>query len=120
MASNVKIHGVGGMTIAEIRAAVAAGGRFVVYPYAESWVVVSFRRRTDPVFVKPGATSAAAKLAPVLHSLLFGWWGIPWGPIFTIGSIVGTLRGGSDVTADVMADLELRYRDRPLEALPKA
>ncbi|HET7181368.1 MAG TPA: hypothetical protein VFI15_03965 [Candidatus Limnocylindrales bacterium] len=120
MAKGFKVRGVGGMTIAELRAAVGSGARFVVYPYAESWVVVSFRRVTDPILVRPTVSSGAGKAAPLLHSLLFGWWGIPWGPIFTIQGVFRTLRGGVDVTSDVMADLEMLYRERPLEPLPKA
>ena len=27
-------------------------------------------------------------------SVLFGWWGFPWGPLHTIGSILGNLFGG--------------------------
>jgi hypothetical protein len=30
-----------------------------------------------------------------LISLIFGWWGIPWGPVFTVQTIGGNLRGGT-------------------------
>ena len=40
-----------------------------------------------------------------LISLLAGWWGIPWGPIYTITSLVTNLRGGKDVTQHVIASL---------------
>jgi Fe-S cluster assembly iron-binding protein IscA len=29
-----------------------------------------------------------------LCSLVFGWWGFPWGPFFTIESVVGNILGG--------------------------
>jgi hypothetical protein len=120
MAKGFKVRGVGGMTIAELKTAVAGGATFVVYPYAESWVVVSFKRVSDPILVGPAISRGGGKAVPLLHSLLFGWWGFPWGPIFTIQTVVRTLRGGIDVTNDVMADLEMRYRERPLEPLPRA
>ena len=120
MAGKLGVNGVGGMTIAEVKAAVAGGAKFVVFPYAESWIVVSFRRATKPTFIRAGTSGAGAKAVPILHSLLFGWWGFPWGPIFTIGTIAQTLRGGTDVTAEVMAGLESTYAGRTLEPLPKA
>ena len=35
-------------------------------------------------------------------SLLLGWWGIPWGPIWTISTMVSNFRGGKDVTGQVV------------------
>ena len=36
-----------------------------------------------------------------LVAFLFGWWGIPWGPIYTLKSIGSNIAGGSrtDVAA---------------------
>ena len=42
-----------------------------------------------------------------LLTLLAGWWGIPWGPIYTIQSLVVNLKGGKDVTASLAAQLGL-------------
>jgi hypothetical protein len=112
-----KIQGVRGMTIAAVRSAVSGGARFRAFPYCESWLIVSFRRISDPVLVKPGEAMLRAGGTQVLHSLLFGWWGFPWGPIWTVSTIWRTLHGGIDVTDAVMADLELAYRDRQLEPI---
>ena len=32
-----------------------------------------------------------------LVTFLLGWWGIPWGPIYTIQSLVSNLRGGNRI-----------------------
>jgi len=112
-----KIHGAGGMTIAAVRAAVSGGARFLVFPYCESWLIVSFRRVSDPVLVKPGESTLRAAGVPILHSLLFGWWGFPWGPIWTVMTVSRSLRGGIDVTGPLMADLEDAYADRQLEPI---
>ena len=37
----------------------------------------------------------------MLVSLLFGWWGIPFGPIYTIWSIAENFKG-KDVTQEVI------------------
>jgi len=57
-------------------------------------------------------------MGPILMSLTFGWWGFPWGPIWTIQTLAETFRGGLDVTEEVMAYLEAAYVDRQLEPLP--
>jgi hypothetical protein len=33
--------------------------------------------------------------------LVAGWWGIPWGPIYTVQSNYNNSRGGKDVTQAV-------------------
>jgi len=38
-------------------------------------------------------------------TMLLGWWGIPWGPIYTIGSIFRNLSGGVDVTQEVIESM---------------
>lgn len=111
----LKIKRARGLTLAALRAAISGGARFVVFPYCESWILVSFKRATDPILVRPGESRLRVAGAPIVHSLLFGWWGIPWGPFWTITTLWRTLRGGIDVTDDVMAHLELAYADRQLE-----
>jgi hypothetical protein len=39
-------------------------------------------------------------------TLVMGWWGIPWGPIFSITSLVTDFGGGKDVTQEVLASLQ--------------
>ena len=39
----------------------------------------------------------------VIISALLGWWGIPFGPKFTLESIRTNMKGGKDVTDEVMA-----------------
>jgi hypothetical protein len=34
-------------------------------------------------------------------SLLFGWWGLPWGLIYTPLTLWTNLSGGRDVTAEL-------------------
>jgi hypothetical protein len=41
----------------------------------------------------------------VLLNFFIGWWGLPWGPIYTIGAIFNQIQGGKDVTTEVMSEL---------------
>ncbi len=53
----------------------------------------------SPAPVRPVCDSCrvTAGLPYSLLSLLFGWWGIPWGPIYTVQSIIQNFRGGAVV-----------------------
>lgn len=57
----------------------------VSYTYVMSVIVMTFRRQTPYYFLEAEAKEAArAKLLCILCNLTLGWWGIPWGPIWTI------------------------------------
>ena len=97
----MKIKGIEGMTVQQVRDELDRGARFVYFPYCISAVVMSFRRSSDIFFVRPGE-STLGKAAPyAATSLLLGWWGIPWGLIWTPAALYHALRGGKDVTAQV-------------------
>ncbi len=100
-----KIVGIERMTVQQVQDAVASGGRFVVYQYCFSVIVMSFKRSSDIHFV-PAGESALRKGAPYLAtSLLAGWWGIPWGPIWTLATVFKNLGGGVDVTPQVLSSI---------------
>ena len=96
------IHGIGTMTQAEIMDELKRGGRFVVYRYCFSLVVVTYRRGTDVYFIKAGESAALRGLKWTLLTLVAGWWGFPWGPIFSVQCLYTNLTGGKEVTADVI------------------
>jgi hypothetical protein len=100
---SVKIIGTEGLSNEAIRAELAGGARFVIYQYCISIVILTFRRPSDIHFVRPGESAATKGLKFTLLSSLLGWWGIPWGPIYTIQAIWTNSRGGRDVTQQVLA-----------------
>jgi hypothetical protein len=102
----MKINGVQGMTLEEVRHEVERGGRFVIYQYCISLLVITFRRPSDIYFVKGGHSRFAKGLSYAAITLVMGWWGIPWGPIFSITSLVTDFGGGKDVTQEVLASLQ--------------
>jgi hypothetical protein len=102
---HVKILGIEGMTGAQVEAEVAKGGKFVYYTYCISIIFMTFRRSSDIHFVRAGESSLTPGLGWTALSLVMGWWGIPWGPIYTIGALFTNLGGGKNVTQDVMNSL---------------
>jgi hypothetical protein len=103
MSTNVKIVGIEGHSLESLRDAVARNAKFVFFSYNFSLVVISFKRSTNIYFVKPGESRIMKGLPYTLLSLTFGWWGIPWGIIYTIQTLATNLSGGTDVTAEVIA-----------------
>jgi len=99
----MKIQGIEGMTVSYIQSEVARGGKFVIYQYCISILIMTFRRNSDVYFIKAGESAAGPGMGFTLLSLVLGWWGIPWGPIYTISAVYTNLNGGKDVTAEIMA-----------------
>jgi len=95
------IKGTEGLSEQDINRMLQNGARFVVYKYCISIVVMTFQRSSDIHFIPPGESSVTKGLPYVLLSLVLGWWGIPWGPVHTIGSLYTNLSGGKDVTNEV-------------------
>jgi hypothetical protein len=101
----MKIHGIEGMSVDHVRDEVNRGGRLVIYTYCVSILVMTFKRPAGIRLIKAGHSTAAGSWPWIVVSLLFGWWGIPWGPIYTIETIYRNLCGGIDVTDDFMRQI---------------
>lgn len=70
----------------------------VVFGYCISLFILSQKRNSKIYIIKNKKEVLLKSLPYSLISLLFGWWGIPWGPIWTISTIVDNFCGGKDVT----------------------
>jgi hypothetical protein len=96
------IKNLNGLTAEQVSREIQRGGRFVMYQYTISLVVVTFQRSSDIFFIPGNEKGIARGMGFTCLSLVFGWWGLPWGPIRTISSIACNLSGGKDVTQEVM------------------
>jgi len=72
--------------------------RFVVFQYCISLGIVTFRRSSAVKVVPAGGSTFLVGLPYTLLTLAAGWWGLPWGPIYTLGALAHNLGGGTDVT----------------------
>ena len=97
-----EIKNIENLTINEINEELQNGGKFVIFQYCFSIIVITFRRSSNIYFIKAGESTAKYSIGYTLLSLIFGWWGIPWGPIYTIGALFSNLTGGKDITQDVV------------------
>lgn len=99
---SMDIKNMEGLSLSQLKREVDHGGKFVVYQYTISVLIMTFRRSGGIYFIKSNENAVVKGLGYTLISLFFGWWGIPWGPIYTIGSLYNNLKGGKDVTAEVL------------------
>ncbi|MCS6849908.1 MAG: hypothetical protein NZ700_01920 [Gemmataceae bacterium] len=102
----MRIRGLERLPTAELERGLPAGGRFVVYEYCISLVCLSLRRPSAVYFVRNDLAAWLQGLPYALVTFLAGWWGIPWGLIYTPLALATDLTGGVDVTEEVLAYLQ--------------
>ncbi len=100
----MEIKGVKNMSSIDMVKEVDKGGRFVLYTYCISIVVMTFKRPSAVYFLKSNESPVKHGWPFLLISTIFGWWGIPWGPVYTVQSIYKSF-AGTDVTFEVVKSL---------------
>lgn len=90
------------LTNADLQYELEQGGKFVRFSYTISIIVMSFRRESDMYFMRNGESHWKFSWPFTLISLFLGWWGLPWGFIYTPWSIIQNMSGGKDYTKDVL------------------
>ncbi len=99
----MKIKNIDGLSANDLQHAVDNGGRFLYFPYTISFIIVTFKRTSGVYLIRGNENPRDRSLRFTLASFLLGWWGIPWGPKYTIKSVLTNLKGGKDVTDEVMS-----------------
>ena len=96
------VSGTEGMSLGAVEDDILQGGRFVIFLWNFSLVILSFRRGSSLTYVRSSEWVGPKSLMWSLLSLCIGPWGIPWGVIFTITSLYTNCKGGKDVTPEVL------------------
>lgn len=83
--------------------------RYAAFPYVVSVLVVTFRRGWSGLYCAQCRRAQMAKAR--MLSLGLGWWGIPWGPIWTLGALFESMEGRvpPEVNAPYLGTLGLRF-----------
>ena len=89
----------------QLQQEIQQGAKFVIYQYCISLLVITFKRSSNIYFIRHEENVILKGLVYTLVSLLLGWWGIPWGPIYTIQSVWVNFNGGRDVTREMLASM---------------
>lgn len=99
----MRIKNIDGLSAEDLQQEAEKGGRFVYFPFTVSLIVVTFKRTSDVYLIRGNEKTVTKSFPFILISALFGWWGIPFGPRYTLAGIRTNLNGGKDVTDEVMA-----------------
>lgn len=100
------VRGLEQLSLSELDQEIQKGGRFVFFEYCVSLLVVSSRRPSPVWFLKSDELAWGKRLRFSLLSFLLGWWGIPWGLVYTPLTLITNLTGGCDVTAQFRPETE--------------
>ena len=111
----MKIKNIEGLSADDLQEEANRGGRFVYYVFVISLIVVTFKKTSGVYLIRSGENAVIKGIPYILLSFFFGWWGIPFGPKFTLESMLTNWRGGKDVTDDVMATVEGHLLFRELQ-----
>ena len=94
---NQQIRGAEGITEEQLSWELQRGGRLVVFHYCVSGIVLTFRQPSAIYLIRQGESAIWKGLPYTLLSLVTGWWGFPWGPIYTVSSLITNFGGGEPI-----------------------
>lgn len=77
---------------------ISAQPRIVVFKSVKSFLVVTIRKPIAGVFCSDCAQKQAIKASAT--TWLLGWWGFPWGPIYTAQALISNMFGGVEPPLD--------------------
>jgi len=101
----IQIKNIEGLSVDEINHELNNGAKFVIFQYCISILIMTFKRSSDIYFIKSGESTVKYSIGFSVITFILGWWGIPWGPIYTIGALYRNISGGKDITQEVLASL---------------
>jgi hypothetical protein len=79
--------------VCSVCAKVSAQPRVVVFRSVKSFLLLTIRKPIVGVYCSPCAQKQSLKASAT--SWLLGWWGFPWGPLYTVQALVTNMFGGS-------------------------
>ena len=80
-------------------------------------MILSFKQGTDIYFLRSTENAVVKSLPYTLLTLVAGWWGIPFGPIFSVMALFNNLKGGKDATKEVMSILNVQPAPATVETV---
>ncbi len=96
------VRNIEGLSVDDINRELSNGAKFIVFQYCFSILIMTFKRGSDIYFIKAGESTVRHSIGFTFITLFFGWWGIPWGPVHSIGALYTNLTGGKNITQDII------------------
>ena len=110
--NKLSVLGIEGASVENVISEVNKGARFVVFYKCFSAFAYSKKIPSNVYFIRCGEKKFKYHKGYSLITILFGWWGIPWGPIWTIGCLRTNFSGGIDVTQVVFQALKFGVNNK--------
>ena len=101
----MQINGLENISPQQLSQEVSRGGKFVVFEYCISLLIITFKQPSSIHYVRPGEGTFGKSITYTILTLILGWWGFPWGPIYSIASFIQNFKGGKDITNEMLASL---------------
>lgn len=101
----MKIHGAEGMSPIVINDQLDRGAKFVVFEFCVSFLFITYRKSSDVYFIKSDEHPFFIGLPWSFLNIILGWWGLPWGPLRTVESLITNFGGGKNVTQKILAEV---------------
>jgi len=102
----LQIQGIDNLTAQELKRELSNGASFRRFKYCISYIAATKTKSSPIFFIKSNESYLNIGMPYALKTLFFGWWGIPWGPIYSIGYLLSYIFGGDDMTKDIKKVLE--------------
>jgi len=99
----MKIKNIEGLSALQLQQLAEEGARFVYFEYCVSLLFITLKKTSGVYLLRAGENPALRGAPYTCCTLLLGWWGIPFGPKHSLAAIRKNLKGGNDVTDEVMA-----------------
>lgn len=115
-----KINNTAGLSLEQLYTGLSTGGCIISYGYCISAIAFTYRLMSAPYYIKAGEKPSTYRKKYNRLSRIFGWWGIPWGPIYTFDMLRmnrDKRGGGINITEDVLSVLHDKYANRDLNEI---
>ena len=116
----MRIKNIDGLSASDLEKEVNEGAKFLYYAYTISLIVITFKRSSGIYLVRANENVIVKSIPFTILSALFGWWGIPFGPKYTMESIRTNLNGGKNVTEEVMSTVAGHILFKETQVVKKA
>ncbi len=93
------------LSLGELKQKIKDGDRFIVFQYCITPIFASYTPFSPAILISDKSQTKAYIRRYNWISAIFGWWGVPHGPSSTISALKLNLRGGLDVTDDIMHNI---------------
>ncbi len=113
--------GTEGMMLRDIEQDVLKGGRFIVHHWCLSIGIMSFFHTSTVYYLQSRKSGLGRACFYSGLSMVLGWWGIPFGFIYTPMTLWKNGKGGTDVTAEFLHQIlgPERARSVLIKAAPR-